>query len=104
MVFSLVTPYSPALQCPTNAIPDPYPPGHSSFSKVTYKSGYSVTNPFGGSSTISINSTTGEITATPTTAGNYVIAIQVKEYRVNPVTKKTEYVGEVRRDLQFVVG
>ncbi len=104
MVFSLVTPYSPAPTCPTTAIPTPYPPGHTDFSKVTYKSGYSVTNPFGGTSSISINSATGEITATPASSGNYVIAIQVKEYRVNPVTRKTEYVGEIRRDLQFVVG
>ncbi|RYD83502.1 MAG: hypothetical protein EOP53_00680 [Sphingobacteriales bacterium] len=104
MVFSLATPYSPAPSCPINAIDTPYPPGHKNFSKVTYKSGYSVTNPFGGTSSISINSVTGEITASPTSAGNYVIAIQVKEYRVNPVTRKTEYVGEIRRDLQFIVG
>jgi gliding motility-associated-like protein len=107
LIFSLETPYSPSADCAGATTPTPYPPGHTNFTTVTYKSGYSVTYPFGtSSSAISIDATTGEITATPGSSltGGYVIAIQVKEYRVNPVTHKAQYIGVIRRDLQFIVG
>jgi hypothetical protein len=105
LIFSLETPYSPYTgNCFGSGTPDPYPKGHSSFSTVIYRSGYSLSNPFGGTSTVSINSRTGEITAKPSSTGYYVIAVQVKEYRVDPVTKKVKYLGEIRRDLQFLVG
>lgn len=104
LVFSLETPYSPKANCTSSGFPTPVPPGHPDFKTVTYASGFSASNPFGTGSSITINSTTGEITVYAANTGNYVMAIQIKEYRVNPVTRQATLVGEIRRDLQFVVG
>jgi hypothetical protein len=109
LVFSLEIPYSPPADCSAfgTPYPTPYPPGHSSFTNVVYKTGFSSLYPFGTSaSAISIDANTGEITVNPpsTATGAYVITLQVKEYRVDPVTHKATYVGQIRRDLQFVVG
>jgi len=108
LVFKIVTPLSPE-QC-LRAAPAPGPsspaPSYSTvYKNVVYQSGYSSTKPFGSSSSaISINSTTGEMKAKPSSAGNYVIAIKIEEYRVDPVTKKATYLGSIRRDLQFIAG
>lgn len=108
LAFKIVTPLSPE-QCLT---PAPRPsstraaPAYSTIYKnVVYQSGYSSTKPFGASSSaISINSTTGEMKANPSSSGNYVIAVKIEEYRVDPVTKQTTYLGSIRRDLQFIAG
>jgi fibronectin type 3 domain-containing protein len=103
LVYSLVTPFSPGPDCTGTLSPTPYPLGHSSFQTVTYASGYSITDPFGnGSTSISIDKNTGEITANPSKNSYYVIALQVDEYRVDPVTHKATYLGFVRRDLQII--
>lgn len=106
LVYSLVTPFSPSQDCSgsaSGASPPPYPLGHSTFQTVKYASGYSVTDPFGnGSTSITIDKNTGEITANPSKNGYYVIAMQVDEYRVDPVTHKAKYLGFVRRDLQII--
>ena len=106
LVFSFATPYSPPPSCNAGVggTPVPYPPGHPDFRSVVYGSGYSVTSPFGGSHVPIINGVTGEVSTRPPSAGNYVLAIAIKEYRVDPITKKVTYMGETRRDLQFVVG
>ena len=108
LVFKIVTPLSPdeclpVLPAPSNT--NPAPSYSDVYKNVTYQSGYSVSKPFGASSSaISINSTTGEMKANPTTAGAYVIAVKIEEYRVDPITKKSVYLGSVRRDLQFIAG
>jgi fibronectin type 3 domain-containing protein len=103
LVFSLEVPYSPP-PC-LSASPTPYPLGHPDFQQVTYLPGFSVTDPFGaGKTSISIDPATGVITANPTKSAAYVIAIQVKEYRYDPVRKKSVYLDFVRRDLEFIVG
>ena len=108
LVFKIVTPLSPE-QCLTPA-PNPSSTNAAEaygtvYKNVVYQSGYSVTKPFGSSSSaISINSTTGEMKANPSSAGEYVIAVKIEEYRVDPVTKKTVYLGSIRRDLQFIAG
>ncbi|MFY0672901.1 MAG: gliding motility-associated C-terminal domain-containing protein [Bacteroidia bacterium] len=108
LVFKLVTPLSPDNCAPI--IPRPSstrtaPAYNTTYDEVIYQSGYSVSRPFGSSSSaISINSTTGEMKANPRSAGNYVIAVKIEEYRVDPVTRKATYLGSVRRDLQFVAG
>lgn len=108
LAFKIVTPLSPE-QC-IQAAPRPSStsaaPAYSTvYKNVVYQSGYSSTKPFGSSSSaISINATTGEMKANPTSAGNYVIAIKIEEYRVDPVTKKSTYLGSIRRDLQFIAG
>jgi len=107
LVFSLQIPYSPPACAGANQNnpPTPYPLGHPNFQEVVYKTGYSVGDPFGnGSTSISIDPQTGVITATPKSQGAYVIAIQVQEYRYNPVYKKSVYMDFVRRDLEFIVG
>ncbi|MGB0431823.1 MAG: hypothetical protein ACPGLV_15215, partial [Bacteroidia bacterium] len=108
LAYKIVTPLSPdeclpVVPSPSNTVSAPsYNDVHSN---VVYQSGFSVSKPFGSaSSAISISSTTGEMKANPKSSGNYVIAVKVEEYRVDPVTKKATYLGSVRRDLQFVAG
>lgn len=108
LVFKIVTPLSPE-QCltpaPNPSSTNPAQSYSTVYKNVVYQSGYSVTKPFGSSSSaISINSTTGEMKANPSSAGEYVIAVKIEEYRVDPVTKKTTYLGSIRRDLQFIAG
>lgn len=90
LVFSLVKPYNGTGT-----------PGF--FGTVTYNNGYSVDYPFGISSpAIFIDKISGEITAEPMVTGNYVIAIEVNEYRVDPLTHTSFFMGQVRIDLQFI--
>lgn len=72
------------------------PMGPAPYQNVTFAPGHSYTNPFGTGS-ISINPTTGFLTATPLTNGIYVLAISVKEYR-NGIL-----LSENKRDFQFHV-
>lgn len=108
LYFENVTPLSPeaCLAASPNPSQNNPPEAYSTvYKNVVYQSGYSVTKPFGTSSaTIKVNGATGEITANPTNSGNYVIAIKISEYRVDPVTKKSTYLGAIRRDLQFIAG
>lgn len=69
---------------------------------VNYNGGYNVNSPFGNNGTISINPSTGEITAQVNANGNYVIAIEVEEFRQS---SNGTYVsmGKTRRDLQYIV-
>ncbi|MBA3704706.1 MAG: hypothetical protein H0W84_02050, partial [Bacteroidetes bacterium] len=62
---------------------------------LTYTSGYSATSPIPG---ITIDPVTGQLVFTPTTIGNFVVVILVKEYDSNG-----NLIGTVMRDLQFVV-
>ncbi len=62
---------------------------------VSYSGGYTGASPING---ISINSTTGEVSFTPTTIGNYVVAILIQEYDDNG-----NLVGTFRQDFQFEV-
>ncbi len=100
-------PNSPA---PIGLANNPRPPGANSnttfwFGGVQYQAGYSFPNTqinsLGG---MTINPYTGEISVTPTQAGNFVIAVEVKEYRVDRLNDTTIYLGSIRRDLQFLVG
>ena len=69
-----------------------------------FYAGYNATHPFGtANSAITIDPTTGELTALPPNSGDFVIAIAIKTYRVDPVTGKVVYLGEIRRDLEYLV-
>jgi hypothetical protein len=46
-----------------------------------YATGYSISNPLGSTSSFNLNSSTGEITFTINNTGNYIVGIQVEEYR-----------------------
>jgi gliding motility-associated-like protein len=62
---------------------------------LAYSPGYSATSPIPG---ITIDPNTGMLTFTPTTLGNFVVVVLVQEYDSNG-----NLIGEVMRDIQFIV-
>src|ERR1017187_1486131 len=93
LVFSFVYPVDlPA----NNTVPPKYP-------TINFKSGYSLQYPFGTSGyKIQMDSTTGVITAEPTSTGYYIVTIQIQDYRVNKLTHKGVLMATTRVDLEFV--
>ena len=63
---------------------------------VPFATGFNSNNPIPG---IAINTSNGQITFTPTIAGNYVVAVKIEEYDYSTGLLK----GTVIRDFQFVV-
>lgn len=76
--------------------PMPQPPNGPPYYPVSWRSPYSMNNPFGGAP-LNINPVTGRLTATPNAIGQYVYGVCAKEYR-NGV-----YLGETKRDFQVNV-
>ena len=98
LVFSTPVPY---VVNNSSGIPTP---SMSLIANAKYNSGYSVTKPFGTiGSAISIDPITGTMCDSPTATGEYVVAVSIKEYRYDPVYKKSVYLGEIRRDYQYFV-
>lgn len=62
---------------------------------LTYTTPYSATNPING---ITINPSTGELTFTSGTLGNFILVVQVNEY-----DSANNLIGTIMRDIQFVV-
>jgi PKD repeat protein len=62
---------------------------------LTYSGGYSATSPIPG---IVIDPTTGLLTFTPMTLGNFVVVVLVEEYDA-----AGNLIGTVMRDIQFIV-
>ncbi|MES2139782.1 MAG: SprB repeat-containing protein, partial [Bacteroidota bacterium] len=95
LVYSFYTPYDG-----DNAIGGPldptYPGNTATFTPIIWKPGYSATNPLGGAP-LNLNPTTGLLTGTASTLGQFVVGVVVKEYR-NGV-----YIGQTLRDFQFNV-
>ncbi len=84
LVFSLVQPLDNGLAKP--------------FSEIPFNINYGLNlNILDGNPDISINSSTGNISFTPTQLGKYLIAFKCEEYR-NSVK-----IGEIRRELQIEV-
>ena len=101
VVFSFVLPYgsnNPGGGCPTSGYPVPPP---LSSTPCKWASGYSVSQPFGSSGSIVMDTFTGEITATAPAQSNYVIAIEIQEYRTLS-NGSVVLMSAVRRDLQVV--
>lgn len=73
------------------------PMGPPPYANVVFAPGHSYLNPFGPGGFISINPSTGYLTAIPQNQGAYVLAVSVKEYR-NGVL-----ISENKRDFQFYV-
>ena len=108
LVFRLAHPYSGA-RATGNGVPGGRPP----YTLVEFLSPFTFrdalgrqrlmpTNPvFNG---VLIDRNTGEVRVRPTQQGLFVITVEVDEYRVDPITQTTTYMGSVRRDIQFVVG
>jgi gliding motility-associated-like protein len=92
LVFSLVTPLD------GQSVGGATLPGSGAYpyySSCVWAPGYNLNNICGGSPGMSINPTTGVITAAPNQIGNFVFAVRVEEYR-NGVK-----LGESRRELQY---
>lgn len=67
------------------------------YNSVDYLPPYSALNPLGGSPPVTIDPITGIITGTPTTQGQFVVGVCVKEFR------NGELLSIVQRDFQFNV-
>jgi gliding motility-associated-like protein len=93
LIFSFETPYNSVtqqggVQAPPGQLPWPVP-------EVTYAPGFSITQPFGVGGYSFINGATGLTEYRPVTQGNYVVAVEVKEFR------NGQLIGRTRRDLQL---
>lgn len=73
---------------------DPVFPAPAS-NPLVYAAPYSATNPIDG---LTLDSLTGEISFTPTTLGNFIVAVQAQEFDANG-----NLIGTITRDIQFVV-
>ncbi|MBK8498597.1 MAG: gliding motility-associated C-terminal domain-containing protein [Flavobacteriales bacterium] len=93
LIFSFEVPYNSVdggggIIPPPNTLPNAVP-------LVNYVPAFSVSEPFGPGGYAFINGATGLTAYMPTVQGNYVVAVEVKEYR-NGVL-----IGRTRRDLQL---
>ena len=85
LVYSLTTPYSGAT--PNSPAPNPAPP--PTYYNLLWAAGFTAANPLGPGASISINPTTGLLTATPNLTGRFVVGIQVEELRNGIVINRT---------------
>ncbi|MBT8327243.1 MAG: gliding motility-associated C-terminal domain-containing protein, partial [Bacteroidia bacterium] len=67
------------------------------YNNVAWRSPYSANYQMGGAPGLYINPSSGEVSITPNTEGQFVVGITVKEYR------NGQLVGETRRDYQINV-
>ena len=94
LVYGLCQPYKGA-EPPNNS--QPVTASSPPYFGVTYAAGYTYLNPMDGNPPLAIDPVTGLLTITPTTVGQFVVGVCVKEYR-NGV-----YMGMHARDFQFNV-
>jgi gliding motility-associated-like protein len=97
LVFSFVTPYNGFANINN---PAPFPPQPNlgwTIPTVTYAGGYSTASPFGSGGYSYINGSTGLTSYYPSNTGDYVVAVEIKEYR------NGNLIGVTRRDLQLLV-
>ncbi|MBI2968073.1 MAG: PKD domain-containing protein [Bacteroidetes bacterium] len=91
LVYDLCTPYLGADQFD----PMPTPPMPPPYNFVSYISPYSSGYPIDASPPLAVDPVTGKLSGIPTTTGQYVVAVCVKEYR------NGQLIGEHKRDFQF---
>lgn len=94
LVYGFYTPYEFPGGPPN---PRPWPPSKPPYPLVPWLSPYSLANPLGTKSTLTIDAQTGLLHMKPTIIGQFVVGIIVKEFR------KGRQIGETRRDYQFNV-
>ncbi|GAB3838342.1 gliding motility-associated C-terminal domain-containing protein [Hymenobacter jeollabukensis] len=94
LVYSLVTPYD---RLANNNVFTPPPVA------VQYAAGYGPTTPFGTApgNFAALNASTGLATYAVTQLGNYVVSVEVKEFRT--INGQQVQVGATRREVQLVV-
>ena len=90
------TPSPAGTSCPNSISSCPASPVSPPFITIVWKAPYSTSDMLGGTP-MQINSSTGQVTATPNLQGYFVIGIKVKEYR-NGV-----FLSETKRDFQLIV-
>lgn len=93
LIFSFETPYNSVsqqggVQPPPGELPWPVP-------EVTHAAGFSTAQPFGTGGYSYINGATGLTEYAPVLQGNYIVAVEVKEFRNGLL------IGRTRRDLQL---
>ncbi|MBI4945378.1 MAG: gliding motility-associated C-terminal domain-containing protein [Bacteroidetes bacterium] len=90
LAYSLYTPYLDVAPTYTNNI--------AAFTPVTYIGGYSASSPLNsGGPALTLNSSTGMLTGTPNSIGQFVVGIKTSEYRSGTL------LSEMVRDFQFNV-
>ena len=97
LVFSFVQPYDAQVSSSADPAPGPPPSLNWTINTVTYAGGYNLAQPFGVGGYTNINASTGLTTYYPPATGDYVIAVEIKEYR------NGNLIGVTRRDLQVLV-
>ena len=95
LVFSLVAPLDESGQSSFLSDSGPATGAYPTYPNCPFSFGYSASNMIGGTPNMTINSITGEITASPAIQGFFAYAVRVEEYR-NGIK-----LGEVRRDAQY---
>ena len=93
MTYSLITPHDGG----TSFNPQPVPAPPPAYGYVQWANGFSAANPLGPGATISINSNTGQLLASPNLTGLFVVGIRVQEWRNGQVINQTD------RDFLFRV-
>ncbi|MFT7155939.1 MAG: gliding motility-associated-like protein [Parvicella sp.] len=97
LTFSFVHPYNGYSNAGNPAPNAPQPTLQWTIPTVQYAAGYSVNAPFGAGGGQSINATSGLTSYFPASVGDYVVAVEIKEYR------NGNLIGITRRDLQLLV-
>lgn len=77
LVYKIITPFSGG--SPLNPVPNPEPP--PPFPISLWETGFSESLPFGSNSSVKIDSLSGLLTFYPSLLGNFVLAVEVSEYR-----------------------
>lgn len=96
IVYSLVRPFSGRS---SSAVAAPPPPNPYVFPipLVTYSGGYNAAQPFGAGGYASVNSFTGLSKYLSPSTGNFVVAVDLQEFRNN------QLIGVTRLDIQIIV-
>jgi len=84
IVYELYEPF----QGGTSSVPSPNPASAPPYTPVQWLGGYTEFTPF-GAGPITVNPTTGLLTATPQTPGLYVVGVAAKEYRAGVLISTT---------------
>lgn len=92
LVYSMYTPYDG--DAGVGPLDPTFPSNVATFTPIVFQPGYGTTNPLGGAG-LTLNPSTGLLSGTPPTIGQFVVGILVKEYR-NGV-----YLDQTLRDFQF---
>ena len=91
--YMLFTPHTGASQ----ATPQPIPPAGPPYDEVIYAPGFSLDDPLGGGSNLTIDPNTGVLRANPTIVGQFLVGILVEEIRDGVSLSKT------RRNFEYNV-